>query len=534
MVWHFGKVVRGLPDPRRSRRCRATTSKDIPVADQVNGAGFRPDEIAKLPVPGPFKYESVTPQAELRLARERQLREPPHRQAGQPRLSRVQVVRRSGRDDRGLPEQRDRRRVRPPGLGPPEGPGSRRPGRGDPGPPVRVPAPELVARPVHDGRPEQEHRWLLAQRRRSRTAARAARQPTRRSARPSPTRSTRTRSTRGSSAATPRSRTRTSARRRGSTRTSRRRPSTRTRPSRSSPTAAGPTPTATASSRRTALKAKIELCTTTRQVRQDTLALISAWLKNVGIDSVINPVAPSDIFADYNEATNDTPCALARSNFDLAEHAFSSSIDPLGNYSSYHSSQFRPTGANDAQVSDPDVDKALDDVKNNVDFAVDQGRHGAPSRRLYVDKTVEIPLYYRKNVELANPRVGNYFANGTQVGSDLERRGLVRQPVGRGFTLRRELNGAPGDPGAPSTRPSGDGRRGCTVRASRPIGACPAGTSRIQPPCSGLRPNADDQIRDPSRAPGDPGPVRDHHRRVRDPARRARRSRRRSSPTTRR
>ena len=50
------------------------------------------------------------------------------------------------------------------------------------------------------------------------------------------------------------------------------------------------------------LKAKIELCTTTRQVRQDTLALISAWLKNVGIDSVINPVSPSDIFADYNEA----------------------------------------------------------------------------------------------------------------------------------------------------------------------------------------------------------------------------------------
>ena len=59
---------------------------------------------------------------------------------------------------------------------------------------------------------------------------------------------------------------------------------------------------ATASSRRTAPQAKIELCTTTRQVRQDTLALISSWLKAVGIDSVINPVAASDIFADYNEA----------------------------------------------------------------------------------------------------------------------------------------------------------------------------------------------------------------------------------------
>ena len=114
-------------------------------------------------------------------------------------------------------------------------------------------------------------------------------------------------------------------------------------------------------------------------------------------------MSPSDIFADYNESTNDTPCDLARSNFDLAEHAFSSSIDPLGNYTSYHSSQFRPTGANDAQVSDPDIDKALDDVKNNVDFSVVKDAMGT-FQDLYVDKTIEIPLYYRKNVELADPR----------------------------------------------------------------------------------------------------------------------------------
>ncbi|HSS60403.1 MAG TPA: hypothetical protein VLK30_02980, partial [Candidatus Limnocylindrales bacterium] len=164
------------------------------------------------------------------------------------------------------------------------------------------------------------------------------------------------------------------------------------------------------------LKAKIELCTTTRQVRQDTLALISAWLKNVGIDSVINPVDPGAIFADYNEATNDTPCALSRSNFDLAEHAFSSSIDPLGNYTSYHSSQFRPQGANDAQVSEADADKALDDVKNNVDFNVIKDAMDT-FQKVYVDKTIEVPLYYRKNVELAAPALGNYAANGTLAGS---------------------------------------------------------------------------------------------------------------------
>ena len=85
------------------------------------------------------------------------------------------------------------------------------------------------------------------------------------------------------------------------------------------------------------LRAKIELCTTTRQVRQDTLALIAGWLKDIGVDTVINPVDATSIFADYNESTADTPCVLSHGNFDLAEHATSSSIDPLGNYFSYHS-----------------------------------------------------------------------------------------------------------------------------------------------------------------------------------------------------
>ncbi len=41
----------------------------IPVADQVAGAGFRPDEVINLPVSGAFKFESVTPGQDLRLAR---------------------------------------------------------------------------------------------------------------------------------------------------------------------------------------------------------------------------------------------------------------------------------------------------------------------------------------------------------------------------------------------------------------------------------------------------------------------------------
>ena len=87
---------------------------------------------------------------------------------------------------------------------------------------------------------------------------------------------------------------------------------------------------------------------------------------HAAIEAVSNAVDSTAIFADYNEATADTPCGLSVSNFDLAEHAFSSSIDPLGNYFSYHSSQFEPDGANDAQVVDTGIDASLDTVKNSV------------------------------------------------------------------------------------------------------------------------------------------------------------------------
>ena len=68
MVWHFKAIYEGYLTLMTAPLPRHYLST-IPIADQVKGAGFRADEIAKLPVSGPFKFESVTPQAELRLAR---------------------------------------------------------------------------------------------------------------------------------------------------------------------------------------------------------------------------------------------------------------------------------------------------------------------------------------------------------------------------------------------------------------------------------------------------------------------------------
>jgi peptide/nickel transport system substrate-binding protein len=163
------------------------------------------------------------------------------------------------------------------------------------------------------------------------------------------------------------------------------------------------------------IRLKIELCTTTRQVRVDTLALGAAWLKDVGIETVVNAVSPADIFSDYNESTRDTPCGMSHSNFDIAEHAFSSPFDPNSSFPVYHSSQLEPNGQNDAFVKNADIDKALEIIRDNVDFAVIRDA-SAEFQTIYVRDILEIPLYYRKNVELHSPKVGNFFSNGTSFG----------------------------------------------------------------------------------------------------------------------
>jgi peptide/nickel transport system substrate-binding protein len=414
MIWHFGKVYEGYLTLAVAPLPRHYLSK-IPIKDQVNGKGFRPDEIANLPVPGPFKFESVTPQAELRLARNDNYANP---RTGKPANLDSVVFKwygdpdamiagyRNGEidiafdlQDSDLPKVQDLGEqvaaipallyefLRPnwspgpfktDGDNPNTGGCSRNAAVQDRGTGCPASDPAIRQAIAYAIDKNEINTRLL-----------------------------------GGNAQVANTNISPSAWFYAD-----QQPATFD-PEQAKKVLADGGWTDTNGDgivEKDGTAAKIELCTTTRQVRQDTLALISSWLKAVGIDSVINPVAPSDIFADYNEGTNDTPCILARSNFDVAEHAFSSSIDPLGNYFSYHSSQFRPDGANDAQVSDPDVDKSLDDVKNNVDFTVIKDAMAA-FQKAYVDKTVEIPLYYRKNVELANPRVGNYFANGTQVGS---------------------------------------------------------------------------------------------------------------------
>jgi hypothetical protein len=59
MVWHFKNIYEGYITVMTAPLPRHYLEK-IPIKDQVNGAGFRPDEVANMPTSGAFKYESVT------------------------------------------------------------------------------------------------------------------------------------------------------------------------------------------------------------------------------------------------------------------------------------------------------------------------------------------------------------------------------------------------------------------------------------------------------------------------------------------
>ena len=66
----------------------------------------------------------------------------------------------------------------------------------------------------------------------------------------------------------------------------------------------------------------------------------------------------------------------------------------------------------------PDFDQSTIAVfnVNTLTFELDVLDRDYDLTWLYVEKTVEIPLYYRKNVELQGPKLGNFFANPTQAG----------------------------------------------------------------------------------------------------------------------
>ncbi len=158
-------------------------------------------------------------------------------------------------------------------------------------------------------------------------------------------------------------------------------------------------------------------CTSTRQIRIDTLTLVASQLKDVGIKADVKAVpAQPDYFGGWNQAPATTPCNLAHGNYDWAEFAWQASPDPLSSYLVY-TSYGNPdngdhSGANYTRYSDPAMDQAFDAVKTSVDFNKVKDAMGTV-QDLYVKSLIEFPLYWRKDVWLVNPKLHNFVGNPT-------------------------------------------------------------------------------------------------------------------------
>ena len=66
-------------------------------------------------------------------------------------------------------------------------------------------------------------------------------------------------------------------------------------------------------------------------------------------------------------------------------------------------------------MKNKEVDQALTTVKNTVDFNVVLGAMDT-FQKVYMDKTIEVPLYFRKEVYLKSPTLQNFTGNPTSTG----------------------------------------------------------------------------------------------------------------------
>jgi peptide/nickel transport system substrate-binding protein len=167
----------------------------------------------------------------------------------------------------------------------------------------------------------------------------------------------------------------------------------------------------------------VTYCSTTRQSRVDTLALVSTQLKALGIKVSVTTRPNSDVFSTWDGSTDATPCSLVRGNWDVAEFSYVSPIDPLTGYNAYVSTQTPDkgghTGQNITGISIDAIDKAYGQVKATASMNTVRDAMFTVQQIYGSDKnTYELPLYFRKDVWLVKPILQNFAGGPTVSGAE--------------------------------------------------------------------------------------------------------------------
>jgi peptide/nickel transport system substrate-binding protein len=160
-------------------------------------------------------------------------------------------------------------------------------------------------------------------------------------------------------------------------------------------------------------------CTTTRQFRLDSLNLMSAQLKKIGIKVTVITKPDSDMFGLWDAVGPTLGCNLRHGNFDVAEFTYRNSFDPLSGYRIRHSSQIPENtplhnGENISRISLPALDAAYETVATTVNLSTLRNALFSIQDLYGSDRnTYELPLYFRKDVWLVNPKLHNFIGNST-------------------------------------------------------------------------------------------------------------------------
>jgi peptide/nickel transport system substrate-binding protein len=169
---------------------------------------------------------------------------------------------------------------------------------------------------------------------------------------------------------------------------------------------------------------KVELlgCTSAaRPYRIDTLTLLSTQLANIGVKLEVKGVPSTpDLFGGWSEQGSNVPCNTTHGNFDVAEFAWVTGIDPVAGIYPLYNSKYDPSqgdhsGINYIRVNIPSLDTALDTMYNTVDLTViKNGMWTVQDIYVKPDNAFpEIPLYNWKTVILKSPKMHNVVNNAT-------------------------------------------------------------------------------------------------------------------------
>jgi peptide/nickel transport system substrate-binding protein len=168
---------------------------------------------------------------------------------------------------------------------------------------------------------------------------------------------------------------------------------------------------------------KVEVlgCTSkARTYRVNTLTLLVAQLAQIGVKLDVKPVPTiPDLFGGWSLQGADVPCNTTHGNFDVAEFAWVSGVDPDGIVllyeSKYDPSQGDHSGSNYIRVNNPTLDTTLVAMNNTVDLIkVRQDMETVQDLYANADNAFpEIPLYFWKTVELKATSLHNVVNNAT-------------------------------------------------------------------------------------------------------------------------